>query len=121
MFKESDQQFANAAKHKAVRRQLLDRLRMKRKDSRRSIIVLSASSLIQLAVVLSVAWISFSREVLGLFSLALLFSLAAAVSETARYFALDTQIKMLLLMETAGAEESPGSSVAEPVLGGAAA
>ena len=111
MFEESDQQFANAAKHEAVRRHLLLGLQNKRRHCRLSIIVLSGVSVLQLLGVLLMARFSSSWEVLDLSCLGLLCLIAGVVSETGRFYALDTQIKVMRMFEVAH-----GQAEAEPLL-----
>lgn len=112
MFEKSDQQFANAAKHKAVRRQLLASLKERRKHSRFSRILLTVVSLLQVLLLFFMFQVSDrpSLDVLGLFGLALVFSVSGAVSETSRFYALDTQIKVIRMMEVAN-----GQAEAEPL------
>lgn len=106
MFEKSDQQFANADQHTAVRRHLLASLQDRRKHCWLSIFVLSGSSVVQLLLLLFMARSSTSSswDVIGLLGLALLFTLAGAVSEIGRFYPLDTQIKVIRMMEVANGQ-----------------
>ncbi|MEN3942436.1 hypothetical protein WJU23_14145 [Prosthecobacter sp. SYSU 5D2] len=113
MFEKSDQQFANAAKHKSVRRQLLASLQARRKHCLPVLFSISAAAvglLIALVMTTQVSWSS-SWLVPGLLGFGLLSLIAVAISETSRFFALDTQIKVMRMMEVAN-----GQAEAEPLL-----
>jgi hypothetical protein len=113
MFEKSDQLFANAAQHKAVRRHLLASLQERRKHCLSVLFASSAAAVALLIVLVMSTQVSSSSAWLvpGLLGFGLLSLTAAAISETARFYALDTQIKVIRMMEVAN-----GQAEAEPLL-----